>query len=74
MAEDILTGAMLVVDDPCLFSDDRGNPKKGRLLVYRLADGTRLELQVTLTQYQEPASVRGRLLELAKAHDQLGQF
>lgn len=72
MATDEMTGARLVVDDPTMFLDERGNPKTGRKLIYRLADETALELNVSLTEYRDPAGVRGKLLDMAKAHKALG--
>jgi len=71
MPDDELTGARLVVDDPTMFLDDRGNPKTGRKLIYRLADETAIELNVSMSEYGDKAGIRAKVLGLAKAHKAL---
>jgi hypothetical protein len=71
MAEDALTGARLIVDDPTMFLDERGNPKQGRKLIYRLPDETALEINVSMSEYKDPAGIRAKLLDMATSHKKL---
>lgn len=71
MPDDALSGARLIVDDPTMFLDERGNPKQGRKLIYRLPDETALEVNVSMSEYRDPAGIRAKLLEMAKSHKSL---
>lgn len=71
MPTDVLTGIRLIVDDPTIFLDERNNPKAGRKLIYRLADETAIEINVSMSEYKDPAGIRAKLLDLATAHKAL---
>lgn len=69
-----LLRATLVQDEPWTFLDARGNPVVGRRLTFLLEDGTRIELDVTLQEYQNPARVREKLNALIRAHQDLREL
>jgi len=71
MVESLLKGVRLVVDDPSMFLDDRGNPRTGRKLIFRGEDETSYEVNLTMQEYRDPAIVRARLTELVLAHNAL---
>ena len=74
MAENLLKGVRLVVDDPSMFLDDRGNPRTGRKLIFRGEDETSYEVNLTMQEYRDPAVVKAKLTELVVAHNSLKSF
>ena len=67
------TGAnyKLVQDEPWIFLDARKNPVNGRKLTYQLLDGTYLELDLTVQEYHNPATVKSKLNAEISAHESL---
>jgi len=61
----------LGLDEAWIFLDARNNPVHGRKLTYRLADGTIIEVDVTMEQYKNPEYVKGVLEEQIAAHEAL---
>lgn len=74
MVENILKGVRLVVDDPSMFLDDRGNPRTGRKLIFRLEDETAVEINLTMVEYRNPEVVKAKLTEMVAAHNALKSF
>ena len=74
MVENLLKGVRLVVDDPSMFLDDRGNPRTGRKLIFRGPDETSYEVNLTMAEYRDPAVVKAKLTELVTAHNALTSF
>jgi hypothetical protein len=58
----------LIQDEPWMFLDARKNPVNGRKLTYQLADGTYLELDLTVNDYHNPATVKAKLQAEIDAH------
>jgi len=71
MPDNELAGVRLVVDDPTIYLDERGNPKTGRKLIYRLPDETAIELNVSLAEYRDKVGIRAKVLDMVKAHKDL---
>jgi len=61
----------LVQDEPWMFLDVRKNPVHGRKLTFRLADATIVDLDVTMQEYNDPATVKGKLDAAMAAHHAL---
>lgn len=74
MVENLLKGVRLVVDDPNMFLDERGNPRTGRKLIFRLEDETAVEINLTMVEYRNPAIVKEKLTEMVAAHNALKSF
>lgn len=74
MVENLLKGVRLVVDDPSMYLDDRGNPRTGRKLIFRGEDETSYEVNLTMVEYRDPAVVKARLIDLVNAHNALKSF
>jgi hypothetical protein len=74
MADNLLKGIRLVVDDPSMFLDDRGNPRTGRKLIFRGEDETSYEVNLTMQEYRDPAVTKAKLTELVTAHNALKSF
>ena len=68
MPEEKTMGYRLIQDEPWTFLDARHNPVHGRKLTYRLADGTAIEIDLTLDEYHAPATVKARLTSEIAAH------
>jgi len=62
----------LVLDDPAMYLDERGNPRQGRRLVFQGAGDVKFELTVTATEYKDAEAVKARLKEMVDAHTALG--
>ena len=71
MIDNLLKGIRMVVDDPSMFLDDRGNPRTGRKLIFRGEDETTYEVSLTMQEYRDPAVVWAKLKELVSAHNAL---
>jgi hypothetical protein len=65
------TNYKLIQDEPWMFLDARKNPVNGRKLTYQLADGTYIELDLTVQDYHNPATVKAKLQAEIDAHDAL---
>jgi hypothetical protein len=63
----------LVQDEPWMFLDARKNPVQGRKLTYQLSDGTYLELDMTVNEYHNPATVKAKLQTEIDAHTAITQ-
>jgi hypothetical protein len=58
----------LVQDEPWMFLDARKNPVHGHKLTFQLSDGTYIEMDLTETDYHNPATVKARLQVEIEAH------
>jgi len=58
----------LVLDDPAMFLDVRGNPRQGRRLVFRGPDGSTYELTVDMATYKNADAIKAELKALVDAH------
>jgi len=63
----------LILDDPAMYLDERGNPRQGRRLVFQGPDDVKYEITVTATEYRDAEAVKARLKELTGAHTALGE-
>jgi len=68
MADKGQTTYDLVLDDPAMFLDERGNPRQGRRLVFRGPDGETYEITVDMTRYKNTDAVKAELKALVDAH------
>ena len=68
MANDTALTYVFVQDEPWMFLDARKNPVNGRKVTYQLEDGTFIELDLTMLEYNNPASVKAKLDKSIKAH------
>ena len=64
----------LIMDDPAMYLDTRGNPRSGRRLVFLGPGDVRFELTVTPDEYRNSDTIKAKLKELADAHDRLGSM
>ena len=64
-------GYNLIVDDPCMYLDERSNPQTGRRLIFQGPDGTHFELKVAMSVYRNAAEVKRLLADLIDAHNAL---
>jgi len=71
MVEKVASKYTLVLDDPAMYLDERGNPRSGRRLVFALEDDTRFEVTVTPAEYQNQAAIKAKLALLVEAHNNL---
>jgi len=64
----------LVIDDPAMYLDERGNPRQGRRLVFLGPGDVRFEMTVTPEQYRNTETVKALLKTMVDAHDKLGEM
>lgn len=61
----------IVLDESWVFLDARKNPVTGRKITFQLPDGTLSDVDVTMSEYGSPATVKAKILEKVKAHNDL---
>lgn len=59
---------ILELDEPWTFLDKNKKPVQGRRLTYELGDGTIVHVNVTMSEYRSPESVKAKLTEAVEAH------
>ena len=64
----------LILDDPAMYLDERGNPRQGRRLVFQGPDDVKFELTVTATEYKDAEAVKAKLKAMVDAHTSLGKM
>ena len=66
--------AELVLDEPWVLLNARGNPADGRRLTFELEDETKVIVDVTRADYRNPEKVKAALIREIEAHESLLTF